>query len=381
MKHQFICGIAASLLLCGLFVGCRDSEADKALPKFAEAIVRQLIIDDINGNLEGYAEHKVMRRGDLHFAVVSTGVLDQHRDNSAVLIEAFRKYDMMDLKYEYGPRCLTVGEPITRKKVTTAVIHYRVPVITTVKENVPGYVLCDAMPNVDVDGAIKSLQAKLPEVAHDQFKLVELDTGDEQRDLFEGNVKAKWDGEKKRWVAETRSRQMEGGGEIDADEPNWGAVSCDSIDAAMKAKGFQKYNGRYVTDKALEYIRSKDRGLTVRDGMWFDANLERQRIEEERLLRESLTAVKEKETFDSLAQLIRQTSEVKFANDALRRECMETITGWMDTIAGGDLPEEQTLDDFDRIPFLREWLSKIREEERWKRIGLESFAPSLEEKI
>ena len=55
MKHQFICGIAASLLLCGLFVGCRDSEADKALPKFAEAIVRQLIIDDINGNLEGYA--------------------------------------------------------------------------------------------------------------------------------------------------------------------------------------------------------------------------------------------------------------------------------------------------------------------------------------
>ena len=210
MKRQFTYGIVVALLVSRLFVGCRDAEADKALPKFAEKIVRQLIIDDINGNLEGYAEHKVMRRGDLHFAVVSTGVLDQHRDNSAVLIEAFRKYDMMDLKYEYGPRCLTVGEPITRKKVTTAVIHYRVPVITTVKENVPGYVLCDAMPNVDVDGAIKSLQAKLPEVAHDQFKLVELDTGDEQRDLFEGNVKAKWDGEKKKWVAETRSRQMEG---------------------------------------------------------------------------------------------------------------------------------------------------------------------------
>ena len=385
MKHQFICGIAASLLVCGLFVGCRDSEATKALPVFAETsaegIVRQLIIDDINDNLEGYAEHKVVRRGDLHFAVVSTGVLSKRTDMSDGLIEVFRRYDMLDLKYEYGPRCVAVGKPVTRRNITTAVIHYRVPVITTVKENVPGYVLCDAMPNVDVDGGIAALQAKLPEVVQDQFKLVELDSGDEQRDVFEGNVKVKWDAGKKKWVVDALPWQAGSGGEIDAEEPKWGALSEVTIDSAIRAKGFQKYNGRYVTDKALEYIKSKERGLIFRDGMWFDENYERQRIAEERLLREVLNAVKVNKTYEALANLLRQTSEVKFASDALRRECLDSIKDAMDTIIGWDLPQEQTLDDFYRLPLLRKWLANIRNDERWKRLGLETLDPILEEKI
>ena len=112
-----------------------------------------------------------------------------------------------------------------------------------------------------------------------------------------------------------------------------------------------------------------------------DVNVDNVETEAGKKLREYLAAFRASHSYDSFSLLVSQLCEAKLADDALVRESMEAIVKWVDSQGDGDLPEETNVRHFNDSAKFRVLLAKMCDDEQWKRMGLDAYAPMLRERI
>ena len=117
------------------------------------------------------------------------------------------------------------------------------------------------------------------------------------------------------------------------------------------------------------------------DGKKADVELDSRETEAEKRLRECLVAFRNSRSYDSFSMLFSQLCDTESANDELVRESVEEILKWAGLPGDRDLPEEKSIRQISTSAKFRDLLAKMQKDEQWKRLGFDTYASMLREKI
>lgn len=380
----------AIVILCSL-TGCDKGGGNVKAPSDDEAlaIVRSMIIDEINSQADTYAGYNVFKLGELHFVAIGENGVEQLEGSREWLVSACRKFYFLNVRYDLGqPGCVSVGKVSTRQGGSFCTISVAVPIYVAEVGDASGYAICDVLPDgiwsksdEDMDAAIKAargvLALRLPKIEGDYFRIVGKYGSETVRDVNRRTIRIQWDNNGKRWVPANAQggNSARASHEINAKAATWTHLSDKSIETELKAKGFAEYGDVYATAKAVEFFENEKKGLSFHDGQWFIAG-------ENAALNESLQAFLDAPGVAALDNLVRSLIKAQGASDALREQCKSVCTEKMCSTVTASMQAEKTTRDIGvAASFAKRWISDISTDEGWRELGLEKQVPILKELV